>query len=381
MSLKEIYQNVTSEVWENINDTGFQSVSTSEEKAIIIMYLILIYVGHILNVNIPINLNTENIRNLRKSEKTNFKKLFLSLLNKRKFNASIKMSSIVKKLTQYDTLENVVKDIILNVIKSYNLPVDNIEDVNKYVDLDDVIFEQEGGLKEKERTGPIDLFTNSELVQDNITELNNLIEKINKELYNSLRSSPEGEFFNPDNVIKGIGSVQDLFDRLLQLAGGDEKLISDKFDIIVDYLSKDTTNPAGDMDTYFRIGVFPLKKVNISDPNKPSKNANLITGTQNIYKVENTQNPFKISPYVNNDLGDYVVNGKKINIKLVGLNYIVKEGTKTKVFKNLSLAKQFIYNGGFDMYNNNKSKFINNVSKDFNNKKQPLRLSYSSNIF
>jgi len=380
MSLREIYQNITSQIFIDMNDPDFITFK-KDDRAILIMYIILSEIYIALKIQSPININIENIPDMRKSEKTVIRKLFFSLQNKTKFKVGIKLKTLTDEFKKYNILEDVVKDVILNVIKTNKIEVPNVEDISKYINLDDAIDEQEGRNKFIDRTGPQDLFTNSELVQDNITELNNLIEKINKELYNSLRSSPEGEFFNPDNVIKGIGSVQDLFDRLLQLAGGDEKLISDKFDIIVDYLSKDTTNPAGDMDTYFRIGVFPLKKVNISDPNKPSKNANLITGTQNIYKVENTQNPFKISPYVNNDLGDYVVNGKKINIKLVGLNYIVKEGTKTKVFKNLSLAKQFIYNGGFDMYNNNKSKFINNVSKDFNNKKQPLRLSYSSNIF
>jgi hypothetical protein len=294
--------------------------------------------------------------------------------------------TVIKSFTENTTLRD---KIIKSLIFSYLLENPNVFNLEKlqyegrYVaSLDEAIFSQENLRPRdaiKEEPGIRDLFTNSQLIQDNIIELNKLIERINLELYNNLAS---GYRFNERRVNERYTTVEDLENDLIRLSSNDTKMISDKFDLIInDFKDGDSANHYETVRNYFKLGIYPLKKVNISDQNKPTKNANLITGTQNVYKVENTQNPLKISSFVNNDLGDYVVNGKKINIKLVGLNYIVKEGTKTKTFKNLSYAKQFIYNGGFDMYNNNKSKFISNMSKDFNNKKPSLKLSYSSNIF
>lgn len=294
-------------------------------------------------------------------------------------------SAIIKQFTSNTslrdkTLKSIIFGYLLQNPEIYNL--DQLEYEGREVrTLDEAISAEEntGPAEIKEEPGMRDLFTNSELVQDNISELNKLIERINLELYNNLAS---GYRFNEKRVNERYTTVQDLENDLIRLSSNDTKMISDKFNLIInDFKDGDSANHYETVRNYFKLGIYPLKKVNVSDQNKPTKNANLITGTENIYKVENTQNPLKISSYVNNDLGDYIVNGKKINIKLVGLNYIVKEGAKTKIFKSLSYAKQFIYNGGFDMYNNNKSKFISNVSKDFNNKKQPLRLSYSSNIF
>ncbi len=295
-------------------------------------------------------------------------------------------ATVVRQLTSTNTdlRDKIIKSLIFGYLLE-NPEVFNLENLQiegrEVRSLDEAISVEEntGPAEIKEEPGMRDLFTNSELVQDNITELNKLIERINLELYNNLSS---GYRFNERRVNERYTTVEDLENDLIRLSSNDTKMISDKFDLIInDFKDGDPANHYETVRNYFKLGIYPLKKVNISDQNKPTKNANLITGTQNVYKVENTQNPLKISSFVNNDLGDYIVNGKKINIKLVGLNYIVKEGTKTKTFKNLSYAKQFIYNGGFDMYNNNKSKFISNMSKDFNNKKPLLKLSYSSNIF
>jgi hypothetical protein len=294
-------------------------------------------------------------------------------------------ATVVRQFTSNtDLRDKTIKSLIFSYLLQ-NPDVFNLEDLQiegrEVRSLDEAISVEEntGPAEIKEEPGMRDLFTNSELVQDNITELNKLIERINLELYNNLSS---GYRFNERRVNERYTTVEDLENDLIRLSSNDTKMISDKFDLIInDFKDGDPANHYETVRNYFKLGIYPLKKVNISDQNKPTKNANLITGTQNVYKVENTQNPLKISSFVNNDLGDYIVNGKKINIKLVGLNYIVKEGTKTKTFKNLSYAKQFIYNGGFDMYNNNKSKFISNMSKDFNNKKPLLKLSYSSNIF
>lgn len=392
MVLREFYEGILNNFTEDANQE-IQSNNSPQLNAVILMEAIINAVQDILNIENGFVKTDEYTlggrnRNTINTVFTNFKRYLRQYTDLIPSNAQAR--TVIKQFTQDTNLrDKTIKSIIFSYLLEnpdiYNLENLNIEgrEVRTY---DEAMSAEEnlGPAEFKEEPGMRDLFTNSELIQDNITQLNIYIDKINEQLYKILRTGITDVFFDPTKIIPNTETVEQLFNRLLQLAGGDKKLISDKYDIIVYFLSgnaSNTVNPSADMDSYFKSGIFPLKKVNVSDLNKPTKNANLITGTQNIYKVENTQNPFKISPYVNNDLGDYVVNGKKINIKLVGLNYIVKEGSKTKVFKNLSHAKQFIYNGGFDMYNNNKSKFISNVSKDFNNKKQPLRLSYSSNIF
>ena len=392
MVLREFYEGILNNFTEDANQE-IQSNNSPQLNAVILMEAIINAVEDILNIENGFVKTDEYTlggrnRNTINTVFTNFKRYLRQYTDLIPSNAQAR--TVIKQFTQDTNLrDKTIKSIIFSYLLEnpdiYNLENLNIEgrEVRTY---DEAMSAEEnlGPAEFKEEPGMRDLFTNSELIQDNITQLNIYIDKINEQLYKILRTGITDVFFDPTKIIPNTETVEQLFNRLLQLAGGDKKLISDKYDIIVYFLSgnaSNTVNPSADMDSYFRTGIFPLKKVNVSDLNKPTKNANLITGTQNIYKVENTQNPFKISPYVNNDLGDYIVNGKKINIKLVGLNYIVKEGSKTKVFKNLSQAKQFIYNGGFDMYNNNKSKFISNASKDFNNKKQPLRLSYSSNIF
>lgn len=392
MVLREFYEGILNNFTEDANQE-IQSNNSPQLNAVILMEAIINAVQDILNIENGFVKTDEYTlggrnRNTINTVFTNFKRYLRQYTDLIPSNAQAR--TVIKQFIQDTNLrDKTIKSIIFSYLLEnpdiYNLGDLNIEgrEVRTY---DEAMSAEEnlGPAEFKEEPGMRDLFTNSELIQDNITQLNIYIDKINEQLYKILRTGITDVFFDPTKIIPNTETVEQLFNRLLQLAGGDKKLISDKYDIIVYFLSgnaSNTVNPSADMDSYFKSGIFPLKKVNVSDLNKPTKNANLITGTQNIYKVENTQNPFKISPYVNNDLGDYVVNGKKINIKLVGLNYIVKEGSKTKVFKNLSHAKQFIYNGGFDMYNNNKSKFISNVSKDFNNKKQPLRLSYSSNIF
>ena len=361
----ENLRDITNQIIQQALNIDLSIYESSASKVNEYIYNLFEVIKKILNIDIDTSIDKKKL--LKQYQTTTL------------FNPRLQYKPILAALINERSGISIIKDVILTIIQKEGLIVPNVENINNFSNLDDVIDEQEGVVKKQDRTGPIDLFTNSELIQDNITELNKLIEKINLELYHNLSS---GYRFNENRVNDKYTTVEDLENDLKRLSGNDTKMISDKFDLIItDFKDGDPANHYETVRNYFKLGIYPLKKVNVKDQNKPSKNANLITGTQNIYKVENTQNPFKISPYVNNDLGDYVVNGKKINIKLVGLNYIVKEGTKTKVFKNLSYAKQFIYNGGFDMYNNNKSKFINNVSKDFNNKKQPLRLSYSSNIF
>lgn len=384
MVLRQYFEDILS----NFIDSTYviDGLETNEKKAIALMTSIIDLTENILEIDRKTNY--QGIANNFTAIKRILRNYAGSYIPQ---NATQK--SIIKQFTSENTnlRDNTIKSIIFNYLvrnpNIYNLAELEIESrqVRTY---DEAMMveemmnqEQVEQVEVKEEPGMRDLFTNSELIQDNITQLNMYIDQINKELYKLLITKEDPTLFNPSLIMPDVENVEDLFQRLLQLAGGDKKLISDKFDIIVNLLAGETVNISRDMDSYFRLGIFPLKKVNVSDPNKPTKNANLVTGTQNIYKVENTQSPFKVSPYVNNDLGDYIVNGKKINIKLVGLNYIVKEGTKTKVFKNLSLAKQFIFNGGFDMYNNNKSKFISSNSKDFNNKKPFVKLSYRSNIF
>jgi len=394
MVLRQYYEDILSSLTQAIQEI-LSDVNTPQKNAVLLMDALIFIIENVLGVPMDKKFRATNeyilagpLGNTINTVFTNYKKYLRQYSDIIPSNAQAR--TVIRQIAQDTNLrDKTIKSFIFGYLLQnptiYNLQNLNIEgrEVRTY---DEAISAEEnlGPAEFKEEPGMRDLFTNSELIQDNITQLNIYIDKINDQLYKILRTGITDVFFDPTKIIPNTENVEELFKILLQLAGGDKKLISDKYDNIIYFLSgnaSNTVNPSADMDSYFRTGIFPLKKVNVSELNKPTKNANLITGTQNIYKVENTQNPFKISPYVNNDLGDYVVNGKKINIKLVGLNYIVKEGTKTKVFKNLSLAKQFIYNGGFDMYNNNKSKFINNVSKDFNNKKQPLRLSYSSNIF
>lgn len=383
MVLRQYFEDILS----NFIDNAYviDGLETNEEKAIALMIAIIDITENILDIKPKTDYS--RIQNNFTEIKRVLRNYAGSYIPQ---NATQK--SIIKQFTSENTnlRDNTIKSIIFNYLvrnpNIYNLAELEIEgrQVRTYDEammVEEMMDEEqvEQADVSKEEPGMRDLFTNSELIQDNITQLNSLIEKINLELYNNLAS---GLLFSERRVNSKYTTVEDIEQDLLRLSDNDKKMISDKFDLIIDDLKDgDSANHYETVRNFFKLGIYPIKKVTVSDPNKPTKNANLITGTQNIYKVENTQNPFKISPYVNNDLGDYIVNGKKINIKLVGLNYIVKEGTKTKVFKNLSLARQFILNGGFDMYNNNKSKFISSKSKDFNNKKQPLRLSYSSNIF
>lgn len=386
MVLRDFYERILYNTSQVIYQT-LQSRNSPQLNAVLLIEIIINNVEEILGITRFVKTDEYvvggTLRNTINNVLANYKRYL------RQYTSLIPIksqaSTIIKQFTtntnlRDETLKSIIFGYLLQNPKIYNLG--QLEYEGREVrTLDEAISAEEntGPAEIKEEPGMRDLFTNSELVQDNITELNKLIERINLELYNNLSS---GDRFNEKRVNGHYTTVQDLENDLIRLSSNDTKMISDKFDLIINDLKDgDSANHYETVRNYFKLGIYPLKKVNVSDQNKPTKNANLITGTQNIYKVENTQNPLKISSYVNNDLGDYVVNGKKINIKLVGLNYIVKEGAKTKIFKSLSYAKQFIYNGGFDMYNNNKSKFINNVSKDFNNKKQPLRLSYSSNIF